>query len=181
MNLKPILPGHVLVVPHRRVPRMTDLSAAELADLFGTVQKVQRMLAGRYFQSTSSSEATEREGKGEGQGDLERARPRPEDGSFNIAIQDGREAGQTVPHVHCHVIPRLPGDRDGDGVYERLQGEGGNVGGGYWDLEREREKGERPVQRGKFPRIEDADRKPRTKEDMKSEADEYRVLMEDVD
>ena len=151
---------------------MTDLSSAELADLFGTVQKVQRMLAGRYFGSASTSSS-------EGQ----KARGRPEDGSFNIAIQDGQEAGQTVPHVHCHVIPRAPGDRDGDGVYERLQGEEGNVGGGFWDLERERgkEKEERPIQRGKFPRIEDEDRKPRTTEDMRREADGYRVLMEGVD
>lgn len=27
-------------------------------------------------------------------------------GSCNIALQDGREAGQTVPHVHFHVLPR---------------------------------------------------------------------------
>jgi hypothetical protein len=35
----------------------------------------------------------------------------------------------------------------------------------------------RPEQRGKFPKIEDADRKARTKEDMNSEAEMYTVLM----
>jgi diadenosine tetraphosphate (Ap4A) HIT family hydrolase len=34
---------------------------------------------------------------------------RPPDG-FNLGINDGRAAGQTVPHVHLHVIPRFLGD-----------------------------------------------------------------------
>jgi bis(5'-adenosyl)-triphosphatase len=68
------------------------------------------------------------------------------EGSFNIAIQDGKEAGQTVPHVHCHIIPRVKGGEVvGDAVYDRLQSEDGNVGGGLWDVQR-------PVQEGRFPR-----------------------------
>lgn len=59
----------------------------------------------------------------------------------------------------------------GDGIYDRLQGEEGNVGGGLWDLT------ERPVQKGKFPRVEDEDRKPRSNEVMNAEADMYRELM----
>ena len=93
-------------------------------------------------------------------------------GSFNIAIQDGPESGQTVPHVHCHIIPRTKESAgEGDGIYDRLQGEEGNVGGGLWDLE------ERPEQRGKFPRIEESERKARSKEDMHAEAELYRELM----
>jgi len=34
VNLKPILPGHSLVIPRRNVPRYTDLSSEEIADLF---------------------------------------------------------------------------------------------------------------------------------------------------
>ena len=30
--------------------------------------------------------------------------------SFNIGVNDGAAAGQTVPHAHIHVIPRRPGD-----------------------------------------------------------------------
>jgi bis(5'-adenosyl)-triphosphatase len=30
--------------------------------------------------------------------------------SLTLAIQDGPYAGQTVPHVHIHVLPRKPGD-----------------------------------------------------------------------
>lgn len=60
-------------------------------------------------------------------------------GSFNIAVQDGPEAGQTVPHVHVHVIPRI---RDvsakdtktpSDELYEWMAEEKGNVGGALWD------------------------------------------------
>jgi len=29
---------------------------------------------------------------------------------FNIGVNDGESAGQTVPHVHVHVIPRFKGD-----------------------------------------------------------------------
>ena len=163
----PILPGHVLVVPDRQVARLTDLSPPEITDLFLTVQRVQRMLARKYF--TPSQEDGE-------------AKALPEDGSFNIALQDGKEAGQTVPHLHCHVIPRLQVDVTGDEIYQKLQGEEGNVGGGFWDAQRDEERAEkRPVQEGKFPRIEDAMRKRRSKEDMHSEADEYRNLMERLD
>ncbi|KAF7168947.1 hypothetical protein CNMCM5623_001841 [Aspergillus felis] len=44
VNLKPILPGHVLVSPRRRVPRVADLTAAETTDLFLTVQRVGKMV-----------------------------------------------------------------------------------------------------------------------------------------
>jgi len=30
---------------------------------------------------------------------------------YNIGINDGPAAGQTVPHLHIHLIPRYPGDR----------------------------------------------------------------------
>jgi len=85
-------------------------------------------------------------------------------GSFNIAIQDGKDAGQTVPHMHCHIIPRTRVNEneigEGDGIYDRLQGEEGNVGGGLWDLK------SRPEHVGKFPVIEDEDRRVRSKEEM---------------
>jgi len=93
-----------------------------------------------------------------------------EDGSFHIAIQDGKESGQTVPHVHCHIIPRTKESREGDEIYDRLQSEEGNVGGGLWDQSR-------PQALGKFPKVEDADRKPRSAKDMKKEADFLRNQM----
>jgi bis(5'-adenosyl)-triphosphatase len=135
------------------VPRLTDLSADEVADLFTTVQKVQRMLARVTFK--------DRTGK-------------PEDGSFNIAVQDGVEAGQTVPHVHCHIIPRQRDHDEGltaDEIYGKLAGEEGNVGGALWDRER-------PKPQGAFPKIEDAARHARSAEVMAKEATFYRDQMQ---
>ena len=41
------------------------------------------------------------------------------------AIQDGAAAGQTVPHVHVHVLPRRPGDfPNSDDVYEKIEQSG---------------------------------------------------------
>ena len=93
-------------------------------------------------------------------------------GSFNVAIQDGLDSGQTVPHMHCHIIPRTKeSSGEGDGIYDRLQGEEGNVGGGFWDLEK------RPEQGGKLPQIEESDRKARSPEEMNVEAEMYRELI----
>ena len=177
MNLKPLLPGHVLICPQKPHKRLTDLSAPELTDLMQAVQRVQRMLARHYFTRAVCEEA--------GLADQDQDRdpePRPpgtpEAGSFNIAIQDGSEAGQTVPHLHVHVIPRIPGATakaagPDDKIYEMMAAEDGNVGGALWDRENDR-----PQPGGGFPRVEDADRKPRTMEEMEEEAAMFKgVLM----
>jgi bis(5'-adenosyl)-triphosphatase len=54
VNIKPILPGHVLVIPYRLVKRLTDLTTEEVTDLFTTVQMVQKMLAKQYFRDPAS-------------------------------------------------------------------------------------------------------------------------------
>lgn len=158
VNLKPLLPGHVLVSPHRVVPRLTDLTIDEVTDLFTTVQKVQKMLARTYFNNS------EFKTKGE-----------PVDGSFNIAIQDGPYAGQSVPHVHCHIIPRLRDDTKGDEIYDRLASEEGNVGGALWDRH------QRPKSGGQFPKIEDAARQPRSMEAMAREAEFFKKQMSELE
>ncbi|KAI0308356.1 diadenosine hydrolase [Multifurca ochricompacta] len=97
VNLKPIVPGHVLVCSTRPVPRLTDLRADELAELTRVVQRVGRVI--------------ERVYKADG---------------LTVACQDGRASGQTVPHVHFHILPRrLQGDRftgsRSDDVYPELE------------------------------------------------------------
>jgi bis(5'-adenosyl)-triphosphatase len=173
VNLKPLLPGHVLVCPQRPHKRLTDLSADELTDLFSAVQRVERMLARHYFapsQSPHSQNPTT-----------------PEAGSFNIALQDGPEAGQTVSHVHVHVIPRIrgytakpgmPGGGGGDELYEKMAAEDGNVGGALWDRAHEQQ---RPQPGGGFPPVEDQDRKARGMEEMEDEARVYRAVLEEME
>lgn len=106
----------------------------------------------------------------------------PEQGSFNLALQDGPEAGQTVAHVHVHVIPRIrgstakPAETPSDKIYEQMADEEGNVGGALWDSLNRDEKG-RPVPGGKFPSIEDADRRARSMAEMEEEAGVYRGVL----
>jgi bis(5'-adenosyl)-triphosphatase len=152
------------VVPHRIVPRLTDLTKTEIGDVFETVQTVERMLAKVYFRS--SSDLTETNST------TQTVQGKPYDGSFNIAVQDGPDAGQSVVHVHCHIIPRVKGNIQGDGIYDMLASDEGNIGGHLWDRDR------RPTPNGTFPKIEDENRKPRTMEEMKKEAVFFRREME---
>ncbi|XP_051777053.1 bis(5'-adenosyl)-triphosphatase [Erpetoichthys calabaricus] len=93
VNRKPVVPGHVLVCPLRPVERFRDLRPDEVADLFKTTQKVADVVE-KHFQGTS----------------------------LTISLQDGPEAGQTVKHVHVHVVPRKSGDfENNDNIYNELQ------------------------------------------------------------
>ncbi len=78
VNIKPIVPGHVLVVSRRRVDRFSLLHPLEVADLWNTAQVVGKVIEKQYTAD-----------------------------SLTFAIQDGRAAGQTVPHVHIHILPRI--------------------------------------------------------------------------
>ncbi len=176
VNLKPLLPGHVLVCPRALHKRITDLSATELTDLFSAVQRVQRMLARYYFSQARSQDPGQIETGAETSA---LPPPTPDAGSFNIAVQDGAEAGQTVPHVHVHVIPRIRGatakdsHTQGDAIYDLMAAEAGNVGGALWDKVMK----SRPQPGGGFPRVEDPDRLARSMGEMEAEADAYRDVL----
>ena len=79
----PVSPGHSLVIPRRHVSSFFEVTDDERNDLLS-------LLA-------------------EARDDLDRQfRP----AGYNIGINDGAAAGQTVPHLHIHLIPRYVGDRD---------------------------------------------------------------------
>ncbi|MBU5638973.1 HIT family protein [Geomonas sp. Red69] len=79
----PVTLGHTLVVPKRHVASFFDISSEEQAALFDLVGKVRELL-------------------------LEQHAP----DAFNIGINDGVAAGQTVLHLHIHLIPRYAGDTE---------------------------------------------------------------------
>lgn len=97
-------------------------------------------------------------------------------GSFTVAVQDGPDSGQTVPHLHVHVIPRKKGDvgDSPDAIYTKMASDDGNVGGAMWDMER------RPAAAGGLPKVEDENRKPRTQEEMETEAEQYRTTLREL-
>ncbi|KAL9110688.1 MAG: hypothetical protein Q9227_004865 [Pyrenula ochraceoflavens] len=150
VNLKPLLPGHVLVCPLHPYTRFRDLSPAERIDLFSTVDKVGRMVERAYQAS-----------------------------SLNIAIQDGKAAGQSVEHVHVHVIPRKNGDMDGiegggDALYEMMEtGKEGDLAA--WLVRRELE---RRGKGGELGGVDDEKRQARGETEMAEEARWLRGLME---
>lgn len=80
-NLKPVVPGHVLLVPKRVVPNFRHLTDAEVKDLFASARLVASLLTSKYKAD-----------------------------SYAITLQDGRDSGQTVSHVHLHILPRFQGD-----------------------------------------------------------------------
>ncbi|XP_052137567.1 bifunctional bis(5'-adenosyl)-triphosphatase/adenylylsulfatase FHIT-like [Oryza glaberrima] len=127
VNLRPLLPGNVLVCPKREVKRFADLSSNETSDLWVTAKEVGVRLE-QYHKASS----------------------------LTFAIQDGPEAGQTVSHVHIHVIPRKKGDFEkNDEIYDAI------------DV-KERELKEKLDL--------DIESKDRTMEEMAHEANEYRAL-----
>ncbi len=85
--------------------------------------------------------------------------------SLNVAMQDGADAGQSVPHVHTHIIPRGKADLDdkggSDAIYDMLEGEEGNVGKHFQELSENRPR---------FPKVADETRTPRSEEQMAEEA-----------
>jgi diadenosine tetraphosphate (Ap4A) HIT family hydrolase len=79
----PVSSGHTLIILRRHLGSFFEITEAERADLMALL-------------------ATARD-------DLDRQfRP----AGYNIGINDGAAAGQTVPHLHIHLIPRYEGDRD---------------------------------------------------------------------
>lgn len=81
VNYKPVVPGHVLVIPKRIVPRYSEMTLEETIDFTESLQIVSQVIEKEY--------------------DAE---------ALTVTIQDGEAAGQTVPHVHVHIMPRRKGD-----------------------------------------------------------------------
>ncbi|KAF2228761.1 HIT-like protein, partial [Viridothelium virens] len=151
-NLRPLLPGHTLVIPHRTSARhLEDLSEEERADMLATVVRVQKVLRRVY---SPAGKVT----------------------AFNVAIQDGVAAGQTVPHLHIHVIPRRDGDLEpyggGDVLYEWLESEEGDLNQQYEAAGKgARDNEEKASQRRTGSFTPEAHRKNRSTADMRAEAE----------
>ena len=78
----PISPGHTLIIPKRHVTSFFFVTDDERNELLNALKQAQQVL-------------------------IEESKP---DG-FNIGINDGQSAGQTIPHLHIHLIPRFKGDQ----------------------------------------------------------------------
>lgn len=72
VNIRPIVPLHLLLCPFRKISEFCHLTSKELEELFDLTQRVSRIV---------------------------------NQGTSMICIQNGALAGQTVPHLHVHVMP----------------------------------------------------------------------------
>ena len=103
--------------------------------------------------------------------------------ALNVAVQDGVEAGQSVPHVHVHLLPRRSNDEiKGDEIYEKMDSHDGNVGAAWNELlemQSRRERAEVSETKAIEGGLEaEARRVNRTEDEMRKEAEWLRWEME---
>ncbi len=79
----PISPGHTLIIPRRHVDSFFAITDRERISLMRLLNHAQSALHREYAPA-----------------------------AYNIGINDGLAAGQTVPHLHIHLIPRYAGDSE---------------------------------------------------------------------
>ena len=77
----PVSMGHALIIPKRHCADYFELTLEEQSDCWSMVNTVKQILMQKY---------------------------NPD--GFNIGINVNEDAGQTIPHVHIHLIPRYKGD-----------------------------------------------------------------------
>lgn len=79
----PVTPGHSLIIPRRHMASFFEASREERTALLDLLEEMRTLLQMEH---------------------------NPD--GFNIGINDGAAAGQTVMHLHIHLIPRYAGDTD---------------------------------------------------------------------
>ncbi|MBN2054993.1 HIT family protein [bacterium] len=93
----PVSPGHMLVIPRRHVPDYFSATGEEIIAMHGLIVRCREVLEETY---------------------------RP--AGYNIGVNVGRAGGQSIFHLHVHVIPRYRGDtpKPRGGVRHVIDGRG---------------------------------------------------------
>jgi len=84
LDVGPLAEGHLLVIPHEHQQQLSDMPPQHCAQLASTLP----LLGDVLLKVTGCA-------------------------GFNILVNQGSAAGQVVPHVHFHIIPRKEGDQLG--------------------------------------------------------------------
>lgn len=77
----PVNPGHVLVIPKRHVANYFELTSAEVLAINGLLNEMKAEVEAKFHPD-----------------------------GYNIGVNVGADAGQSIFHVHVHLIPRYKGD-----------------------------------------------------------------------
>jgi diadenosine tetraphosphate (Ap4A) HIT family hydrolase len=89
----PVSPGHILIIPKRHIASFFEATMEEQTAMFNLLTEVrQHLLNPSQPHFVTGESITVPDG-------------------FNIGINDGHAAGQTVMHLHIHLIPRYAGDK----------------------------------------------------------------------
>ncbi|QCC51320.1 HIT family protein [Halapricum salinum] len=84
LDANPLAEGHTLVIPKEHYERLDDVPSDVASDLYAAIHEIV---------------------------------PAAEDAvgapASTVAFNNGEAAGQEVPHVHCHIVPRTEGDGGG--------------------------------------------------------------------
>lgn len=80
-DLYPISDGHSLIIPKRHIERFFEATDSEQILMLELLSQGKNLLQKEYSPQ-----------------------------AYNIGINDGKEAGQTIPHLHIHLIPRYSKD-----------------------------------------------------------------------
>jgi diadenosine tetraphosphate (Ap4A) HIT family hydrolase len=81
MDAFPVSPGHCLIVPKRHAISIFEMTPEEARDLFDLVSSIKSVIENKFSPA-----------------------------GYNLGMNIGSAAGQTVAHAHLHVIPRYQGD-----------------------------------------------------------------------
>ncbi len=82
-DIFPVSKGHLLIVSKRHCESFFELNASEQIDAINQINVAKKILDEKYHPD-----------------------------AYNIGVNDGASAGQTIPHVHIHLIPRYKGDME---------------------------------------------------------------------
>ncbi|MCO7225492.1 HIT domain-containing protein [Pleionea sp. CnH1-48] len=78
LDIKPVTPGHILIIASEHREKLHQLSESTYQELSLAVRKISQMLPDLF----------------------------PDVLACNVIVNDGRSSGQHIPHVHIHIIPR---------------------------------------------------------------------------
>ncbi len=109
----PIAPGHSEIIPIRHIPDLASLNDCERKVLVSSIETAIEMIESvdfrKLYQECVDDPYDERTKKACEQMFSHMAIDKKPD-SYNMGINQGLEAGQTIPHLHIHIIPRYKGD-----------------------------------------------------------------------